>query len=60
MEKGWIDAKDLIPTDKEDVLVFVDNGKTNYYGVYLYNPDVWDMIGVTHWMPLPKSPKNAP
>lgn len=54
----WISIHDMTPPHCSDCLVFIDNGKTKYQGVYGFVPEVWDRLGVTHWMPLPKPPSK--
>jgi len=54
----WISVFDMRPADgaKGDFLVWIDNGKTTWAGVYGYDEICWNHIGVTHWMPLPPAP----
>lgn len=69
----WISVKDKVPTTSEDVLVIV-NGKPKenitLYGAMEFAsyakgegwivdayPE-WEGAKVTHWMPLPESPKE--
>ena len=63
---NWISVNDKLPEEYEDVLVYVKNGNINrtwYDGhgfrnatskrTTWYRPE-----SVTHWMPLPESPKE--
>lgn len=57
----WISVKDRLPNKDETVLCF---GKYHNIGFYDYDDEIWREEGeyveitVTHWQPLPQSPKE--
>lgn len=55
----WNNFFDVAPSAdaKGDFLVWIDNGRTAWAGIYTYSEESWSMIGVTHWMPLPPAPE---
>lgn len=62
---GWISVKDDLPKEFGEPCI-VYNGSSVQYGDYFsngewYTPDCYEsdeIIGVTHWMPLPEPPKE--
>jgi len=62
---GWISVKDDLPKEFGEPCI-VYNGSSVQYGDYFsnsewYTPDCYEsdeIRGVTHWMPLPKPPKE--
>ena len=68
-EQGdWISVKDRLPNEGRNVLVFIPYKKVNLHYVSYLESKKWyvpDRIGrfelhdVTHWKPLPASPKEA-
>jgi len=62
---GWISVKDRLPKPKEgNVLVLISGNGWHDYDVAYFGRTVFcdkydDTVeGVTHWMPLPKPPKE--
>lgn len=64
MENKWVSVKDYLPEDGECVLFY-----NKYYAIgmaEIINGGFYDvtretsgeMIGVTHWMPMPEAPKE--
>jgi len=62
----WISIKDKKPENRIEVLGYYKNPvneKHMIYTVYVsddkFMDDLWDVTDhLTHWMPLPKPPKN--
>jgi hypothetical protein len=62
---GWISVKDDLPKEFGEPCIVYD-GSSVQYGDYFsngewYTPDCYEsdeIRGVTHWMPLPKAPKE--
>lgn len=56
----WIKCSERLPDkgSKGDFLVWVDNGKTKWTGIYTFDEDSWGFLQVTHWMPLPPAPEE--
>ena len=62
---GWISVKDDLPKEFGEPCIVYD-GSSVQYGDYFsnsewYTPDCYEsdeIRGVTHWMPLPKPPKE--
>jgi hypothetical protein len=59
----WISVEERLPEELEDVLVFSRNGSSTWTEVAHLMCNRWwrvgiPMINVTHWMPLPPSPKE--
>lgn len=57
----WRDVREELPDANAsgDFLVFVEDGKLKYNGVYSFGldgKDKWQYLGVTHWLPLPDAP----
>lgn len=56
----WISVKDRLPRGMQNVLMFIDcrGVMIGYYSPIdgLWSYDGW--MPVTHWMPLPKPPKE--
>lgn len=61
----WISVKDRLPERKEDVYLCCIASDafpgTRYIRIFkFYGDGTWERGGnVTHWMPLPKPPKEA-
>ena len=58
----WISVEDELPKNKE--LVFITDGEYTDTGFYEYTFDEWQpcekwLGDITHWMPLPQSPKKG-
>ncbi len=58
---GWISVKERLPEEGELLLLYTN---TNKYDFGVYYDGKWhvtchlrEIYSVTHWMPLPKSPK---
>lgn len=56
---GWYSVHDVLPARgaKGDFLVWINNGKTQFAGVYSFDRDKWDLLNITHWRPLPAAPE---
>ena len=61
----WINKKDRLPEESEDVLVWCKKKLTKGYQaeIYCYEDGIWYSTrsgcfedNVTHWQPLPKAP----
>lgn len=64
---GWISVKDRLPEDDDDVLAYLNDGTETRIAACNYSNGVWyDCVmncivvinNVTHWMLLPKPPKE--
>lgn len=66
----WISVDDELPPKKgeyDDLSnnVLATDGKEIYESVYNYDfedwftHDMWGLVNVTHWMPLPQAPKKG-
>lgn len=58
----WISTKDRLPEKADDVLFYtaLPTFEIGYFdGVEWYSDVSFDRDEVTHWMPLPKPPKEA-
>ena len=57
----WISVKDELPKNNDDVLIFATDCCSVGF-INRYNNDKWCVdcadLKPTHWMPLPKPPKN--
>ena len=58
----WISVEEELPKNKE--LVFITDGEYTDTGFYEYTFDEWQpcekwLGDITHWMPLPQSPKEG-
>jgi len=63
-EMEWISVKEKLPEDNERVLIF-ENRYNNQYTALYYKERNWFIVkdympaeDVSHWMPLPKPPKE--
>ena len=63
----WISVEDELPIDYEPVLAVVGGNHFAFVGICL-NKKTWyceiqnkatEIIGITHWMPLPQPPKKG-
>lgn len=63
----WISVEDELPIDYEPVLAVVGGNHFAFVGICL-NKTTWycviqnkatEIIGITHWMPLPPPPKKG-
>ncbi len=56
---NWVSVFDKLPAKGSagDFLVWMDNGKTQWAGIYMFDEDTWVFLRVTHWMPLPDAPQ---
>lgn len=63
----WISVEDEFPIDYEPVLAVVGGNHFAFVGICL-NKKTWyceiqnkatEIIGITHWMPLPQPPKEG-
>ena len=65
----WISVKDKMPENKKTVLCFIDARVLTHFQTSYTRDGIWygnecdteletDGFIVTHWMPLPESPKN--
>lgn len=63
----WISINDRLPDNGQDVLAYLDNGEEKRIAPCNYDNDVWfdcmishivELHHITHWMPLPKPPKE--
>ena len=55
---SWIPATERLPSEDGFTLIFTAHG---HAGVCYFTNDWWggyDKDGITHWMPLPKPPKE--
>jgi len=63
-EREWISVEDRLPEVFEHVLIYTINGRittaniTSYHHWNTDQPEPLSMRQVTHWMPLPKPPKQ--
>jgi len=62
--KEWISVEDRLPDDREVVIIFwnYENKKRVTSGSYNSSNNYWQhgnatQLNVTHWMPLPNTPK---
>ena len=62
----WISVKDRLPQAKEYVLIYDPNHRNICKAWYVGDIDVWfsneyfpQFTNITHWMPLPKPPKES-
>ena len=66
-EEEWISVKDRLPQVKGEYVLIYDSHHRNIYKAwYVGDIDVWfsneylpQFINITHWMPLPKPPKES-
>jgi LPS O-antigen subunit length determinant protein (WzzB/FepE family) len=62
LESPWISVEDRLPDELQDVLSFAsrDGVSQSIYraGNFKKSLVVWEHLNVTHWMPLPVSPKD--
>ena len=61
--KDWISVKTKLPKEFEDVLLFQENEGHPYIEIgyrkgEFFENFTYELNGVTHWMPLPKLPKE--
>ena len=61
---GWISVNERLPKEQQEVLVCADSGETQETAIWTgFRWNVtWnhqEIINVTHWMPLPESPKDG-
>lgn len=60
----WISVKDKMPDENEWIYLGNSNYQLVTWGVFLngkfVNPDLnyFEILDVTHWMPLPEPPKK--
>ena len=57
----WISVEDRLPNEEGACLIVHSNGSDcGYYfaDTKLFDADTYDFPEVTHWMPLPESPKE--
>lgn len=60
----WISVEDHTPMNEDEVLILI-NGKNINIGWFNERCGVWHvssnciLVEVTHWMPLPESPKEG-
>lgn len=62
----WISVEERLPEDYEDVVIIMRNGASSWYRVAYREYGGWSFGGgrrvpdeVTHWMSLPKPPKEV-
>lgn len=59
----WISVEDRLPENSNDVLVYGDEvvsvGYKNRFSQTLISHEFEDKQHITHWMPLPKPPKEC-
>lgn len=56
----WISVKDRLPNENTRVLVYAKQGSyMNLRTDYICNGRWFFSMMVTHWMPLPKPPKES-
>jgi len=53
----WISVEEELPENGRRVLVRIDYGERQETEVYTWDR-WWSMNSITHWMPLPPSPKR--
>ena len=65
-KEEWISVKDSLPQATEYVLIYDSHYRNIYKAWYVGDIDVWfsneylpQFINITHWMPLPKPPKES-
>ena len=59
-KSGWISVRDRLPLGMQNVLMYIER-KGVMIGYYHPIDELWSYDGwspVTHWMPLPKAPKE--
>ena len=66
-EPDWINVKDKLPDNGQDLLAYLNYGEETRIAPCNYADGVWfdcmmncvvALPYITHWMPLPKSPKE--
>lgn len=72
MKSGWIDVRDKLPREDEDVLILtkrceIRDGKLKFHldvgfghledGVFAVNNKIIELTRVVSWMPLPEVPE---
>ena len=62
----WVSVNDRLPQATEYVLIYDSHYRNIYKAWYVGDIDVWfsneylpQFINITHWMPLPKPPKES-
>jgi len=60
----WISVEDKLPEDDRDVLVYYGNNRCGVEWINWVKGKCYgwcgedNIVSVTHWMPLPESPKD--